>query len=183
MKRFRLLLLMAFVAFTCSAQKPLSYSKVIQKEGMTAQQLYEASKNWFARTFVDSKAVMRDATPGKELTGKGKLVFSTNMMYSSIQGYIGYLIDIQFKDGRMKFTMSDFRHEPSHEAKYDNHMGVLVDSLPKDLKDIGVEGMNRKASYKYYFKNGIPLCEKQFKELSESLEEFIDKREESKDDW
>ena len=179
-----LLTLMLFVGtITCSAQKPLSYTKVVQKEGMTAQQLYEASKNWFARTYVDSKAVMRDATPGKELTGKGKLVFPTNMIYSSIQGYIGYLIDIQFKDGRLKFTMSDFRHDPSHEAKYDNHMGILVDSLPKDLKEIGIEGMSRKASYKYYFKHGVPLCEKQFNELSKSLEEFIEKREETKDEW
>lgn len=178
---FTLMLLVSTMA--CFAQKPLSFSKVIQKEGMTAQQLYEASKNWFARTYVDSKAVMKDANPGKELTGKGKLVFPTNMMYSSIQGYIGYLIDIQFKDGRLKFTMSDFRHDPSNEAKYNNHMGLLVDSLPKDLKDIGIEGMNRKAGYKYFFKNGIPLCEKQFNQLSKSLEEFIDKREETKDDW
>lgn len=178
---FSLMLLVSTIAGY--AQKPISFSKVIQKEGMTAQQLYEASKNWFARTYVDSKVVMRDDNPGKELTGKGKLVFSTNIMYSSIQGYIGYLIDIQFKDGRLKFTMSDFRHDPSHEAKYDNHMGVLVDSLPKDLKNIGIEGMNRKASYKYYFKNGVPLCEKRFNELSKSLEEFINKREETKDDW
>ena len=183
MKRLRLLLLVELVVLTCSAQKPLSYTKVIQKEGMTAQQLYESSKNWFSRTYVDSKAVVKDENPGKELTGKGKLVFSTNMIYSSIQGYINYLIDIQFKDGRLKFAMSDFRHEPAREAAYDNHMGVLVDSLPKDLKKIGIEGMNRKASYKYYFKNGIPLCEKQFNELSKSLEEFIDKREETKDDW
>ena len=179
----KLLLLMTIIAISCSAQNPLSYSKVIQKEGMTAQELYEASKNWFARTYVDSKAVMRDSNPGKELTGKGKLVFATGMMYSSIQGYINYLIDIQFKDGRLKFTMSDFRHEPSHNAKFDNQMGVLVDSLPKDLKEIGIEGMNRKSCYKYYFKNGVPLCEKQFNELSKSLEEFIDKRESSKDEW
>lgn len=183
MRRFKLLLMMVIVAIACNAQKPISYTKVIQKKGMSAQQLYEASKNWFARTYIDSKAVLKDENPNKELTGNGKLVFSTNILYSSIQGYIGYLIDIQFKDERLKFTMSDFRHEPSHEAKYNNHMGVLVDSLPKDLKEIGIVGMNRKASYKYYFKNGIPLCEKQFNELSKSLEEFIDKREETKDDW
>lgn len=174
---------MALITLACSAQQPLSFTKVISKEGMTSQQLYDLAKNWFSRTYVDSKAVLKDENLGKELTGKGKLVFKTNMMYSSIQGYIGYLIDIQFKDGKLKFTMSDFRHDPDHEAAYNNHMGVLVDSLPKNLKDIGIEGMNRKASYKYYFKNGTPLCEKQFNDLSKSLEEFIDKREAGKDDW
>lgn len=180
-------LLFTFALFLCTvaclAQKPLTFSKVIQKEGLTAQQLYDATKNWFARTYVDSKAVLKDENPGKEITGKGKLVFSTNMLYMSIQGYIEYLIDVQFKDGRLKFTMSDFRHEPAHEAMYNNHMGVLVDSLPKNLKEIGIEGANRKAGYKYYFKNGIPLCEKQFNELSKGLEEFIDSRKQVNNDW
>lgn len=66
MKRFNLLLMMAFVAIACSAQKPLELTEVVKAEGLTAQQLYEISKNWFARTYVDSKAVMRDDNPGKE---------------------------------------------------------------------------------------------------------------------
>ena len=179
-----LLILIALVGSICSfAQKPLEYSTVIKADGLTAQQLYDITRNWFSRTYVDSKAVIRGDNPGKELTGKGKLVFPTNMIYSSIRGYIGYLIDVQFKDGRMKFTMSEFRHDPDHEAKYDNRMGILVDSLPKDLKTIGIEGMNRKASYKYFFKNGVPLCEKQFNTLRKSLEEFVEKREMTKDEW
>ena len=62
-------------------------------------------------------------------------------------------------------------------------MGILVDSLPKNLKDIGIEGSNRKASYKYFYKHGKTLCEKQFIQLSNSLKEFIEKREASNDDW
>lgn len=50
----------------CFAQKPLELSEVIKADGLTAQQLYEISKNWFARTYVDSKDVMRDDNPGKE---------------------------------------------------------------------------------------------------------------------
>lgn len=168
----------------CFAQKPLTFTKVIQKDGFTAQQLYDATKNWFVRTYVDSRAVLKYENSGKELTGNGNIPFKTNMIFSSIEGHIKYLIDVQFKDGRLKLTLSDFRHDPIHEALYNNHLGVLVDSLPKDLKEIGIEGANRKAGYKYFFKKGKPLCESAFEELSTSLEKFVDKREvETKDEW
>lgn len=168
----------------CFAQKPLMFTKVIQKDGFTAQQLYDATKNWFVRTYVDSRAVLKDENPGKELTGNGNIPFNTNLIFSSLEGHIKYLIDVQFKDGRLKFTLSDFRHDPIREALYNNHLGVLVDSLPKDLKEIGIKGANRKAGYKYFFKKGKPLCESVFEELSTSLEKFVDKREvETKDEW
>jgi hypothetical protein len=168
----------------CFAQKPLTFTKVIQKDGFTAQQLYDATKNWFVRTYVDSRAVLKYENSGKELTGNGNILFKTNMIFSSIEGHIKYLIDVQFKDGRLKLTLSDFRHDPIREALYNNHLGVLVDSLPKDLKEIGIEGANRKAGYKYFFKKGKPLCESAFEELSTSLEKFVDKREiETKDEW
>lgn len=184
MKKFLFTSVLLLSTIVCLAQKPLTFTKIIQKDGLTAQQLYDATKNWFARTYVDSKAVLKDDNPGKEITGKGKLVFPTNMLYAALEGYIGYLIDVQFKDGRLKFTMSDFRHDPSRRAMFDNNLGVLVDSLPKDLKEIGIDGANRKAGYKYFFKNGKPLCENVFTELSSSLEKFIDQREvETKDEW
>ena len=167
----------------CFAQKPLMFTKVIQKDGLTAQQLYDATKNWFVRTYVDSRAVLKDENPGKELTGNGNISFKTNMIFSSLEGHIKYLIDIQFKDGRLKFTMSDFRHDPIRKALYDNNLGVLVDSLPKDLKEIGIEGANRKAGYKYFFKNAKPLCVINFSELVASLEAFIDKRDVETKEW
>ncbi len=184
MKKVLLTLILLVSTIMCFAQKPLTFTKVIQKDGLTAQQLYDLTKNWFVRTYVDSRAVLKDENPGKELTGKGIIPFNTNMIYSSLEGHIKYLIDVQFKDGRLKFTLSDFCHDPIREALYNNHLGVLVDSLPKDLKEIGIEGANRKAGYKYFFKNGKPLCESAFEELSTSLENFVDKREvKTKDEW
>ena len=183
MKKTILTCALTVCTFATFAQKPLELSVVIKADSIPAQTLYELTKNWFAQTYVDSKAVLKDDNPGKELTGKGSLVFAVGMMYSSINGYIDYLIDVQFKDGRLKFTMNNFRHRPDHTAAFNNYMGVLVDSLPKDLKTIGITGMNRKACYKCFFKDGLPLCKKRFEELSTSLKAFIAKRELTKDDW
>ena len=184
MKKIVLLLALCATVFTGFAQKPLEFSTVIRQDSLNAQALYDITRNWFARTYTNNKAVVRDENPGKQITGKGSIPFTGSMMYSSIDGHIGYLIDIQFRDGRLKFTMSNFTHEAARSAAYDNNMGILVDSLPSDLKTIGVTGANRKASYKYYFKNGTPLCKSMFDDLVASLKNFLEKREtETKEDW
>lgn len=184
MKKGILLLALLCLTNLCDAQKPLELSTVIKQDSMSAQEIYEATRNWFAESYVNSKAVIRDDNPGKQITGKGSIPFNCSMMYSSINGYIEYLIDIQFRDGRLKLTTRNFSHNASKSAVYDNNMGTLVDSLPSDLKVIGISGANRKASYKYYYKNGIPLCKQTFNDIVGSLKVFLAKRkEEAKEDW
>lgn len=165
------------------AQTPLSFTKVIEKEGADSLKLFELARNWLAHSYTDSKAVIQDAEPGKRITGHGVINFRTGLQYISIRGNINYIVDIQFKNERLRFEMKNFTHEPEQEAMFNNHMGVMVDPLPKDLKDIGVEGANRKACYKYFYKKGKPLCEQLFTKLSLDLEKFIEKGEIIKNDW
>ena len=180
---FVLLAILCLVNYS-NAQKPFELSMVIQQDSLSAQDLYEATRNWFAESYVDSKAVIRDDNPGKQITGKGSIPFECSMMYSSINGFIEYLIDIQFREGRLKLTTRNFSHVPGHRAAYDNNMGVLVDPLPSNLKDIGISGANRKASYKYFYKHGKPLCEEAFNNIALSLKEFLSKRKvEAEEDW
>ena len=58
--------------------------------------------------------------------------------------------------------MRSFTHKPEIVAFFNNDMGILIDSLPKKLENMGITGMNRKACYKYYFKRGTPLCKAEF---------------------
>lgn len=187
MKKVLILLVLLMGAVVSYAQKPLELSEVINAEGLTAQQLYEISKNWMARTYVDSKAVMRDDNPGKELTGKGKTKLEiTTLVYSGMSGYINYTIDIQFREGRLKFTMNSFYHEPTKKVMYDNDMGVVLDSLPDDLKSLGghFEKSSFRMNYKAFHKRALPVCKKAFSDLVASLKSFVDKREvETKEDW
>jgi hypothetical protein len=74
------LLMFAFCCIGAFPQQPLEYSVIIQKEGADAQTLYDLTRNWFAQTYRDSKAVLQDQNPGKELTGHGKITFSTNVI-------------------------------------------------------------------------------------------------------
>lgn len=181
MKKFVLLFVIACLAQIGFAQKPLSFSTIIYEEGLDAQALYDLTNNWIAQTFKDANTFLQK--PGEEITGKGKMTFSTNMQYSSIKGFIEYSVNVQFKDGKLKLTIGNFTHIPEIIAYFNNDMGILVDSLPKKLEEMGITGMNRKACYKYYFKRGTPLCKAEFDQLSANLNLFIKNRNSNKEDW
>ena len=184
MKRLVIFAAMAAMTVSVWAQKPLELSTVIKQDGLDANALYEATRSWFVESFNDSKAVIKDDNPGKQITGKGTIEFSVgNMVYLSINGYIEFLIDAQFRDGRLKLTMRNFDHKAEQPAMYNNNMGILVDSLPKNLEDIGVKG-SRKVPYKYYYKNAKPECEETFKKVVDSLTEFLANRKvQEEEDW
>jgi len=182
-KRMILMTTMVLFALSAMSQKPLELSAVIKQDSLDANALYEATRSWFAESFNDSKSVIQNENPGKQITGKGTMPFSTNMMYSSISGYIEFLIDVQFRDGRMKLTMRNFDHKADHRAAFDNNMGILVDSLPKNLGDIGMKGQ-RKTCYKYYHKNAKPMCEDTFNKIVQNLTKYVAERKASeKEDW
>lgn len=183
MKKIMIFAVTILVALTAAAQKPLEFSAVITKEGMDANALYEATRSWFVESFNDSKSVIQNENPGKQITGKGSMPFTANMMYSSINGFIEFLIDVQFRDGRMKLTMRNFNHRADHQAAFDNNMGILVDELPKNLGDLGLSGQ-QKTCYKYYHKNGKPVCEGTFQKIVADLTKYVnEKKVEAEEDW
>lgn len=183
MKKIMIFAVTMLVALTAAGQKPLEFSSVITKEGMDANALYEATRSWFVESFRDSKSVIQNENPGKQITGKGTMPFTANMMYSSINGFIEFLIDVQFRDGRMKLTMRNFNHKAERPAAFDNNMGVLVDELPKNLGDLGLSGQ-QKTCYKYYHKNGKPACEGTFQKIVADLTKYVSERKvEAEEDW
>ena len=91
MKKFILSLILSCFATICFAQRPLSFSTVIYEEGVDAQTLYNYTKNWMVQTFKESNSFLELA--GEEITGRGRITFSTNMQYSSIKGFIEYSVN------------------------------------------------------------------------------------------
>lgn len=178
-------MLLAFVCMSGYAQKPLSYSTIIQKEGASAQDLYDLTRQWFAEYYHDSKSVLQNQNPGKELSGRAatRLEIKT-LTYSGMSGYINYMIDVQFREGRLKLTLDQFSHDPIKEVKYNNHMGTVLDSLPEDLKSLGgdFEKSSFRMYYKHFYKYARPVCDDAFNNVSKSLKKFIETREAKKDD-
>jgi len=110
---FVLLLLLGNMSII-SAQTPLSISKVINVDGVNAQQLYERLESFLTNAFShpDKVIQLRD----KE---NKSLIVKTCFIYHCIKknagninkGIISYTINIACKDGRFKISLSDFDHK------------------------------------------------------------------------
>lgn len=83
MKKILFLLAISATVLTGFAQKPLEFSTVIRQDSLNAQALYDITRNWFARTYINNKAVVRDENPGKQITGKGAI--TGNMRRQKVQ--------------------------------------------------------------------------------------------------
>lgn len=183
-----IVLIALLVSVTCFGQKPLTYSVVIQQDSTSAQKLYEMSKSWFAKEYVNSQKVLQNDNPGKEISGKARIELTiTSLKYAGLSGYISYFIDLEFRDNRLKVTMTDFCHDPTRSVMYDNQMGVVLDSLPDDLKTLGgkfEKGFHR-TFYKSFWEKAKPLCALEFHDVTKSLSDFLKakRNDEKKDNW
>lgn len=178
MKRLFFSLLLMLCTIAGMAQKPLSYSTVIQADSLPAAKLYQATKAWFAKEYINANYVVQNDLPNKEISGKAKLTLTiSSLSYSGMSGFVTYFIDVQFRDNRLKLTMSDFTHDPTRVVMYNNQMGLVLDSLPDDLKTLGgeFEHAQHRMYYKAFWKRAKPACDEQFYTISTSLTEFVNK--------
>ena len=188
MKKIFLIIFFVLLSLVSNGQAPYSYSVVISEEGLSAEQLYDATKSWFAHAFKDSKAVLENQNPGKELIGKGSAPITfTGLSYKGMTGSINYTIDIHFREGRLKLDITNFVHTGQTVGyAYTTSMGLVLDSLPKDLKGMGgnFEKLQFRMNYKRFHKDAIVLCKATAYQLSGSLSNFIrNNKAKEEEDW
>lgn len=170
-KTFAFLVLL-FACVVVNAQNAFTQKSVVDSSVATAE-LFNRVKS----ALTPSMTVTKERTYSADslvFSGKGIVEFKTNTVYSSIVGNIEFEVSAIITPNRVEFIMTNCTHKPARKAAFDNNMGVLVDPLPKDLSTIGISGANRKACYKYFHKNGKPLCEEKFNELCEKLKYGIE---------
>lgn len=104
-------------AKTSNAQEsagPLIFQEAVEVDGVSTDQLYSAALVWFAQTFGSGKEVIQvqDREAGTII---GKALFQYKSVVwgggSGIDGDVSYLVKLQFKDGRYRYTIDRFRHE------------------------------------------------------------------------
>lgn len=104
MKTFVILFLFCF-------QTDSTLTEVIELPG-TKDELYHRSMDWIVKTFAGSKNAIQF-----ESIEEGKIVLegwiplshkSMGLIYSG--GRMKFIITLQFKDGRYKYELTDFRH-------------------------------------------------------------------------
>lgn len=89
----------------------ITYTDVVKVDSISSQKLFIRGKKWFSETYNSAKDVIQfsDKEAG-EIMGRG--FFETHWsatFYSATPVQIWYEVRLQFKDGRYKYTLTDFR--------------------------------------------------------------------------
>ena len=139
MKQLQVVVILLLLAFDNAAQNnPITYTEVVKVDSIiTADELYNRARLWFAETYKDANSVLQisDKQAG-ELVGKGNMKHTPSSWVgtSGVAGFISYTIKINVKDGRYKYQVSKFYHEGTRVASsYGNfgpyNFGLLTDTL------------------------------------------------------
>lgn len=115
---FVTILVTALGIFAASAKEqlpgtPLVCDTVMQAPNLTADQIYNNVKIWFANNMRSANDVIQlDDISNKHLIGKANIDFKVNnMTWSNLTGVIRFTIDIAARDGRYRVKIFDFTHE------------------------------------------------------------------------
>lgn len=149
-KTLLLLLTLGLVAPSLKAQDvtPLTYSEVIQVDGVSKDELYNRAKKWFSSAYRDANKVIKDESKSDgSITAKAKMLYNSGVLSGSAitEGAISYDITIAARDGRYKYVISNFIHTPFDNELYGN-FGLITTSeeAPKVKLKLGTTNGWRK---------------------------------------
>ena len=188
-KRKRTLVLLVCVLATTvyaaelpTSEEPLAFTDVVKVDDVSASELYMRAKLWFAASFVDSKNVLEveDKDAGI-LVGKGAISYEPVVYQAStlVRGRIQFEVRVLVKDGRYKYSLSDFRHHGSRSTAYGPiDFGLITDAAtcPK------VSGNTKRARAKTWI-HLKAVTESESKLLIHSLKMRMTKPVGGDDDW
>ncbi|NQT23191.1 MAG: DUF4468 domain-containing protein [Candidatus Omnitrophica bacterium] len=100
----------------CQEAEKLSFTEVVNVNGVSAEELYMRARLWFVDCFVDSKNVLEmDDKKEGILAGKGSIAYEPNVFIGSgcTRGNIVFTIKVMVKDGRYKYEFLNFTHHGS----------------------------------------------------------------------
>jgi len=123
------LALLAQIATATPAPEPapIAVSEVVQAPGKTADQLYSAALSWFPAAFKSGKAVLevQDKAAGK-LIGKASESWEAPALLARtpLSGAISYTVTVEVKDGRYRYIIGPFVHEPKTPPGYGTVTGT-----------------------------------------------------------
>jgi hypothetical protein len=90
----------------------ITFTEVVTIDSATKNDLYLRAREWFAKTYNDSKEVIQvdDKETGKII---GKAIYRVNVHSFGIHpgGIVNYTILLLVKDGRYKYEITDLYHE------------------------------------------------------------------------
>jgi hypothetical protein len=189
-KKLLFLLVLVFVSTTLLAQKSevvfpklpmddknelVTYSKVVNLTGTTADELYHRGKKWFFSYFKNpAEKIRTDDSLKKEIEGfiRFKLMVPDKKGVVSDVTTIQYSLFMTFKDGRYKYTITNINE------KSVSNLGIelWIPTLPAG-KNAAPADAEKHAQW-------LTFIDKEIKATIDAMEKGVaDKGEQKKEDW
>jgi hypothetical protein len=109
------------------------YTDVVEVTGISKDSLYFKAKNWFVESYNSSNDVIQlDDENRGQITGKG--LFAIDHLVGI--AYIHHMIKIEVKEGRYKYTISNFKY-----INQPNTQSFQIEEYPKSAMGMGREEM------------------------------------------
>ena len=203
MKKIILLFIM-LIGISMSAQDKLTYSDVVQVDGISKDDLFNRSLVYLTTNFnnikkdrstvfhkgfnvVNQQVIMHDQSNGQIIS---KVQFNYNpeiLTYSAqVIGIVEFTMSVFVRDGRYRYEVTDFIHTPTEKAHFgkfynnDSSSFVLLDTNEFPNK---VNKLNKSTKDKIY-RDIVLQCKNYSEELVEGLKLSMTKAMSiENDDW
>lgn len=176
------IIIMTAISMTVFSQKPLTYTEVVQVDSVSKSQLYNRAKLWFATAYNSANDVLQISNKEEgAIIGKAIMKYNPNVFRASEQtkGSIKYTIKIFVKEGRYKYEITGFIHDPYGNQYGKSSMGLIT----TDKECPNPKPMAKRWSNKVWGDIKTQI-EGNMTSLTASLKEGMIKTTESKkDDW
>ncbi|GHT62989.1 hypothetical protein FACS189451_08760 [Bacteroidia bacterium] len=143
MKKVVLLFCVLFgISNFSNAQEPLSFSKVIQTENISQDDVYNGVRTWFALAMKDAnKVLVMDDKNAGILVGNTNIKYSFGKFtYSAYDGFIDFVIQVNIREGRFKVEIKNFSHKKSNPNASVPDFGLITTAEESPFN----KGMNKK---------------------------------------
>lgn len=176
MKKFLFIIVYLCFSFSCFAKdevhgQPIKCDTVLVAEDISAHQIYNSVKIWFAKNMKSAQHVIQmDDAASSHIIGKAAIDFPVkHMTWHMLSGVIHFTIDVQAKDGRYKVKFYDFIHENTDKRYGDSWSeGIVYDSGKPDNLRTG-----HGKQYSEMQKRAVPLINESIKQMISSLEQEV----------
>lgn len=105
---------------------PVEYTEVVNVNNTEAKVLYSKAKLWIAQNYKDATKIIKlDDSENHNLLAKPLMRFRSGIFMGGAgrEGWISYDLEIACKDGRYKYTFSNFVHNGKN-----TDIGLITDS-------------------------------------------------------
>lgn len=113
--------------------KKMSYSAVVEVEGLNQAELYGRARKWFHESYI----FLQSKTTPAEQQEQGFLTIDTGFYFRTAfhSGQMSYICSVRVQDGKYRYEFSDFRFQRYRSINFQGFNTLMPAGPPVGLED------------------------------------------------